>query len=91
MAPWSRIKVASSCAKGAPGVLHLVPLVRKVQWDPKHKREQPVTAKERTAYVRLEKRARKAPDRARLRIIGRLEEGPRGDPPTLAVRDFTWD
>lgn len=77
---------------GSRAVLRLVPLVRKVQWDPERHCERPATAAERTADERLEERARKAPGQSpRIRIIGPLEEGPQGGPPSLAVRDFTWD
>jgi hypothetical protein len=73
---------------GTGDLLLLVPLMHKVQWDPRQRREQPATAEERGAYTRLAGQALLAG--RSLRVVGPLREGSAGEAPRLEVREFLW-
>jgi hypothetical protein len=74
---------------GAGEALRLVPLTRKVQWEVKKKRPQPLTPDEKKAHAELDRRWRGQP--LRVRVIGPLvqEEGARL--PAVEVRRFILD
>ena len=71
--------------------LLLVPLRRKVEWDPGREREAPATDEERKAHERL--RARWAESRGRgvaVRVVGPLVQNKDGAVTGLEVREFVW-
>lgn len=73
---------------GTRDLLLLIPLQHKVQWDPRERREQPATATERGAYVRLAGQA--LLEGRAVRVVGPLRVGSAGEVPRLEVREFLW-
>jgi len=75
-------------ATGTGEKLRLAPLRRKVQWDPRAKRDYPPTQRERNAFKNLV--AQWKGSSRLIRIIGPLAEAGEGEPLTLEVREFRW-
>lgn len=67
----------------------LAPLREKVQWDVKAKRRVPPTDKERSAFKSLAAKWRDKP--VSVQVIGPVTKPEEGKPPTLEVREFTWE
>jgi len=67
----------------------LAPLRAKVQWDVKAKRRVPPTDKERSAFKSLVAKWRN--QTVSVQVIGPVTKPKEGEPPTLEVREFTWE